>query len=118
MRGQAAPEPAGDVLDERRVGQDEAVAEAAVSGALELLPENARVSRFVGHRKERIRCLAERPVGKLAHPDCERRARDRDHPRAAAGARRVDSDRREADSENAEQGAEGSPSHPGIMRFA
>ena len=39
VRGQAAAEPAGDVLDERRVGEDQPVAERLVLRALVRAPE-------------------------------------------------------------------------------
>ncbi len=74
VSGQPATEPPGDVLDERRVREDQPVAQRSVARALELLPENTGIGRLVGHRSERIRGLAERPVGKLAHPHRERTA--------------------------------------------
>jgi len=118
MSGQSATEPPGDVLDERRVREDQPVAQSSVARAFELLPENTGVGRLVGHRSERIRCLAERPVGKLSHPHRERTGRDRDHPGSTARAAREDRDRGEADGQNEEEDAKGSPSHLGIMRFA
>ena len=118
MCGQPASEPAGDVLDERRVRENQAVAQPPVAGAFELLPENACIGRLIGHRSERIRCLAERPVGKLSHPHRERTRRGRDHPGSPTRAAREDGDRGEADGQNEEEDAKGSPSHLGIMRFA
>ena len=56
VRRQAAPEPAGDELDERRVGQDQAVANGAVLRPPVLLPERARVVDLRhGERIRRVR---------------------------------------------------------------
>ena len=118
MSRQSATEPAGDVLHERRVREDQPVAQPSVARTFELLPENTRVSRLVGHRSERIRCLAERPVRKLSHPHRKRTGRGRNHPGSPARAACKDRDRGEADGQNEEENAEGSPSHLGIMRFA
>jgi len=43
MRRQSASEPPGDELDERRVGEDETIADGAVARPPVLLPERARV---------------------------------------------------------------------------
>ena len=43
VRGQPAAEPAGDVLDERRVGEDQPVAERAVAALPVLAPERLGV---------------------------------------------------------------------------
>ena len=47
-----------------------------------------------------------------------KRTGDRDHPGSTARAAREDRDRGEADGQNEEEDAKGSPSHLGIMRFA
>jgi hypothetical protein len=61
------------------------------------------------------RPLAERPVGQLPHPGGERGRRDRDHPRGAAGERRIPGDREEAHGQEDEEGPERAATHPGIM---
>src|SRR5581483_5831652 len=43
VRGQPAPEPPGDELDERRIGEDQAVAESAIAGLAELPPQGLRL---------------------------------------------------------------------------
>ena len=51
VRGEPAPEPPRDVLDERRVGEDQPVAERPVARPLELAPERLGVDR-AGHGGE------------------------------------------------------------------
>ncbi len=76
---QAAPEPPGDVLDERRVREDQPVAGGLVAGPLVLGPQSIGVVFLLGHvaedrRKSGFReisalFLPEQLERELAHPD-------------------------------------------------
>ena len=102
VRGQSAAEPAGDVLDERRVGEDQPVADRLVVRALERPPELVDV---LGHlnrirREARFSSTArapEHPEPCVAEPDSDCERSRCDHPRAAAGARRCVGDAEQTD---------------------
>ena len=64
VRGQAAAEAAGDELDERRVGQDQAVAQRAIARLPELAPESFGV---FGHSDRAREYGAARRSPVLAH---------------------------------------------------
>src|SRR6188768_1588274 len=64
---------------------------------------------------ERIRCLAERPVGKLAHPHGERGGGYCDHPCSSACGGGKNRDRGKAGREGEEEDGEGFPSHLSMM---
>jgi hypothetical protein len=49
MSRQAAPQPARDVLDERRISEDEPVAQHPVAVLLELAPERLRILLAFDH---------------------------------------------------------------------
>ena len=67
VRRQADADPAGDVFDERRVVQDQALARGRVRRLLEVLPQPAQ-SCLVGRDGVDVRCesvVVERRVGRL-----------------------------------------------------
>ena len=113
VRRQAAPKPPGDELHERRVGEDQAVAERLVLGLPVLLPERlGLVGRSHGKRIRRACADSsdppahERATSEIAHPHRERRGGERDDPRTPTGERRVDRDEPQADGERGEEDSE------------
>ena len=62
VRREAAPEAAGDVLDERRVREDQAIAQGTVAGALELAPECVGVEGGLHERQKDMTPAAPLPA--------------------------------------------------------
>ena len=128
VRRQPAAEPAGDVLDERRVGEDQPVARGLVAGALVLAPEGLGVVWPLDH-VERIEGRAARELrqfsylsslyGQLAHPDGDEDRRGRDHPRGAAGLGGPITREQEAEPRGRRRALRGaSVAHPGTNAFS
>jgi hypothetical protein len=109
-------------LDERRVGQDQAVAEILVLGLPVLLPERLGLIRS-SHGKRIRRAGAdssgaatdENPSREVGHPYGEGTGGERDHPGDPAVTRRVDRDEEEPGREHNEQEAEKVALHPGSV---
>src|SRR5207244_3667578 len=103
---QARAEPTRDVLDERRVRQDQTVANALVAVAAILEPEALGV-RIPGHSIREYELPAEFPHGtpyERGHPERERRRSGRDRP--PSGGRTRDRDPRECEREHGEERGE------------
>ena len=118
VRGQAAAEPAGDVLHERRIRQDQPVAEALVAGPAVLQPKGLGVVGPAHGREYGVPGtsphIGARKGASEPSQSGERERRDGDDPAPAPGLPRRERGRGDGDQrcgENAEESAEHAPLH-------
>ena len=117
MRGQARADATGDELDERRVREDQAVAERLILRLPVLLPERLGLGRSHGKRIRRAEADSsgapahEGAPREIAHPQRERSSGDRDNPRTAALERRGKCNEPETKRQHHEEETEKPPLH-------
>ena len=115
---QARPHAPGDELHERRVGEDQPIAEILLSRLSVILPKG--LDRIRGRHGKRIRraqadssaaATSKHAAREIAQPDGEHTSGKRDHPRGPTLERGIDGNEAEACAERSEQEPEKPPLH-------